>query len=196
VTRRLSPSTTGPRDFSSATKGFSLSRSEQRTTSVANVRRIGQPHQHGDLRAEAEHLGLEPVRVGVDGDGVSAGEPDRQGLPLLTPGAAVDILSEGKAGIERNEAMVRIIAVVTKKETEVVEYVVIEDSRPSDLEAFLETARAATRELAARYGLPNETLEIFDGSDRSVESLFRMFPNLKLTPRTARSSPRRPQERP
>jgi hypothetical protein len=33
-------------------------------------------------------------------------------------------------------------------------------------------------------------LELFDGSDRSLDSFFRMFPNLKLTPPSVRSKPR------
>jgi len=86
--------------------------------------------------------------------------------------------------------MMRVLAVITKADSEVVEYVVLEDSRYPSLDAFLAAARAETRELAARHGLPSEELELFDGSDRSVESFFRMFPNLKLTPRSVRSKPR------
>lgn len=76
---------------------------------------------------------------------------------------------------------------MTKTESRVVEYVVIDDRRYSTLENFLEAARNETGRLSARYGLPNEELELFDGSDRSEESFFRMFPNLKVTPFTRRS---------
>jgi len=88
--------------------------------------------------------------------------------------------------------MMRVIAVIAKKGSEIVEYVVIDDSRYQGSEAFLEAARSETQELAARHGLPNDDFELFDGSDRSVESFFRMFPNLKLTPRSVRSTPREP----
>jgi hypothetical protein len=93
--------------------------------------------------------------------------------------------------------MVRVLAVITKADSEVVEYVVLEDSHYPSLGAFLEAAHNETRDLAARHGLPNEELELFDGSDRSVESFFRMFPNLKLTSRSVRLEPRsrRPEER-
>jgi hypothetical protein len=86
--------------------------------------------------------------------------------------------------------MTRVLAVITKAGSEVIEYVALEDRRYPGLEAFLAAARRETRELSARYGLPNAELELFDGSDRSVESFFRMFPNLKVTPRTLRSQPR------
>jgi hypothetical protein len=91
--------------------------------------------------------------------------------------------------------MMRVIAVITKAGSEVVEYVVLEDGRYPSLDAFLEAARGETRDLAARHGLPNDELEQFDGSDRSVESFFHMFPNLKLTPRSVRSTPREPPAR-
>ncbi len=85
--------------------------------------------------------------------------------------------------------MIRVLAVIGKAESEVFEYVVLDDRRYSSLDEFLEAARRVTRELAARHGLPNDTLELFDGCDRSLESFFRMFPNLKLTSRTLRSEP-------
>jgi len=90
--------------------------------------------------------------------------------------------------------MMRVLAVITKANSEVVEYVVLDDSRFPSLDAFLGAARNETQELSARHGLPNDELELFDGSDRSVESFFRMFPNLKLTPRSVRSKPRDPQK--
>lgn len=83
--------------------------------------------------------------------------------------------------------MTRVLAVITKAGSEVMEYVTLEDGAFPTLEAFLDAARRETRELSTRYGLPNDELELFDGSDRSVESFFRMFPNLKVTPRTLRS---------
>lgn len=86
--------------------------------------------------------------------------------------------------------MMRVLAVITKAHGDVVDYVVLEDVRYPDTEAFLAAARDEARELAARHGLPNGDLELFDGSDRSVESFFRMFPNLKLTPRSVRSKAR------
>jgi len=86
--------------------------------------------------------------------------------------------------------MTRVLAVITKAGSEVIEYVALEDRRYPAPEAFLDAARRETRELSARHGLPNAELELFDGSDRSVESFFRMFPNLKVTPRTLRSQPR------
>jgi hypothetical protein len=86
--------------------------------------------------------------------------------------------------------MVRVLAVITKKNSEVVEYVVLEDQQYPGLDAFLDAARSETQELSKRHGLPNDNLELFDGSDRSLESFFRMFPNLKLTPRSVRSKPR------
>lgn len=85
--------------------------------------------------------------------------------------------------------MMRILAVITKAGSEVIEYVVIDDRRYSTAEAFLAAALDETRALSARHGLPNEELELFDGSDRSEESFFRMFPNLKRTPRSVRSEP-------
>ncbi|MBN2489618.1 MAG: hypothetical protein JXQ29_02070 [Planctomycetes bacterium] len=92
--------------------------------------------------------------------------------------------------------MMRVLAVITKAASEVVEYVVLDDARYPSLDAFLAAARDETRSLSARHGLPNEELELFDGSDRSVESFFRMFPNLKRTPRSVRVEPRhrRPEE--
>jgi hypothetical protein len=90
--------------------------------------------------------------------------------------------------------MMRVLAVITKAESKVIEDVVLEDSRYPSLDAFLVAARDETRELSARHGLPNDELELFDGSDRSVESFFRMFPNLRLTPRSVRSKPRDPQD--
>lgn len=84
----------------------------------------------------------------------------------------------------------RVLAVITKKENEVVEYVVLDDRGYPTPEAFLDAARVETRALAERHGLPNDRLELFDGSDRTVESFFRMFPNLKLTPHSVRSAPR------
>ena len=86
--------------------------------------------------------------------------------------------------------MTRVLAVITKKKSEVVEYVVLEDQRYPSLDAFLGAARSETQELSERHRLPNDELELFDGSDRSIESFFRMFPNLKLTPRSVRSKPR------
>lgn len=83
--------------------------------------------------------------------------------------------------------MVRVIAVITKRESEVVEYVVLDDRDYSSLEEFLKAARLETLELSERHSLPNDVLEIFDGSDRSLDSFFRMFPNLKLTPGTVSS---------
>ena len=85
--------------------------------------------------------------------------------------------------------MTRILAVITKAGSEVIEYVALEDHRYPTLQAFLDAARRETHELSTRYSLPNDELELFDGSDRSVESFFRMFPNLKRTPRTVRSEP-------
>jgi hypothetical protein len=84
-------------------------------------------------------------------------------------------------------AMVRVLAVITKKKSEVVEYVVLEDQRYPNLEAFLGAARVETEELSKRHRLPNDELELFDGSDRSLESFFRMFPNITLTPLSIRS---------
>jgi hypothetical protein len=86
--------------------------------------------------------------------------------------------------------MIRILAVITKVASEVVEYVVLDDGRYRELDSFLAAARDETRELSERHGLPNADLELFDGSDRSVESFFRMFPNLKLTPRSVRAESR------
>jgi hypothetical protein len=86
--------------------------------------------------------------------------------------------------------MTRVLAVITKAGSEVIEYVALEDRGYPTLEAFLDAARRETHELSTRHGLPNAELELFDGSDRSVESFFRMFPNLKVTPRTLRSQPR------
>ena len=86
--------------------------------------------------------------------------------------------------------MMRVLAVITKKNGEVVEYVVLEDQRYPSLDAFLGVTRSETQELSKRHGLPNDNLELFDGSDRSLESFFRMFPNLKLTPRSVRSKPK------
>ena len=83
--------------------------------------------------------------------------------------------------------MVRVIAVITKRESEVVEYVVLDDRDYSSLAGFLKAARLETLELSERHSLPNDALEIFDGSDRSLDSFFRMFPNLKLTPGTVGS---------
>jgi len=88
--------------------------------------------------------------------------------------------------------MVRVLAVITKAGSEVIEYVVLNDRLYPSLDPFLEAARRETLELSARHGLPNDRLELFDGSDRSVESLFRMFPNLKVTGRSVRSEPREP----
>lgn len=90
----------------------------------------------------------------------------------------------------------RVLAVITKAGSEVVEYAVLDDRHYSTVEAFLAAARDETRSLSARHGLPNENLELFDGSDRSVDSFFRMFPNLKLTARSVRTEPRsrRPEE--
>lgn len=85
--------------------------------------------------------------------------------------------------------MIRVIAAVTKRGSEIVEYVVLDDRDYSSLEIFLEAARLESLELSKRHFLPNDTLEIFDGSDRSLDSFFRMFPNLKLTPQTVRSKP-------
>ena len=90
--------------------------------------------------------------------------------------------------------MMRVLAVITKAESEVIEYVVLEDNRFPSLDAFLVTARKETEQLSACHGLPNDDLELFDGSDRSVESFFRMFTNLKLTPRLVRPKPRDPQD--
>jgi len=83
--------------------------------------------------------------------------------------------------------MVRVLAVVAKSDQEVLEYVVLEDRLYPNFDSFLEAARRETRELSARHGLPNDRLELFDGCDRSVESLFRMFPNLKWTARSVRA---------
>jgi hypothetical protein len=80
--------------------------------------------------------------------------------------------------------MVRVLAVITKKKSEVVEYVVLEDQQYSSLDAFLVAAHSETLELSKRHRLPNDELELFDGSDRSLDSFFRMFPNLKLTSRS------------
>jgi hypothetical protein len=85
--------------------------------------------------------------------------------------------------------MTRVLAVITKAGSEVIEYVALEDRGYPTQEVFLDAARRKTRELSTRYSLPNGELELFDGSDRSVESFFRMFPNLKLTPSTVRSQP-------
>lgn len=85
--------------------------------------------------------------------------------------------------------MMRVLAVVTKAGGEVVEYVVLEDQRYPTVEAFLDAARGEAQALSERHDLPNDRLELFDGSDRSLESFFRMFPNLKLTPRSVRSPP-------
>lgn len=85
--------------------------------------------------------------------------------------------------------MMRVLAVITKAGGEVVEYTVLDDTRYPSLEAFLDAAREETRGLSARHSLPNGELELFDGSDRTVESFFRMFPNLKLTPRSLRLEP-------
>jgi len=82
--------------------------------------------------------------------------------------------------------MIRILAVITKAGGEVVEYVVIDDRRYAAREDFLEAARHETGRLASRHALPNDRLELFDGADRSEESFFRMFPNLKVTAATAR----------
>ncbi len=90
---------------------------------------------------------------------------------------------------ECEAAMVRVLAVISKERSEVLEFLALEDRRYPSADAFLEAARNATRDLWMRYGLPNDELELFDGSDRSVESFFRMFPNLKLTPRSKRSVP-------
>jgi len=90
---------------------------------------------------------------------------------------------------ECEAAMVRVLAVITKEKSEVIEYLVLEDRRYPSLDAFLASARSETRELSMRYRLPNDELELFDGSDRSVESFFQMFPNLKLTPLSRRSEP-------
>ena len=86
--------------------------------------------------------------------------------------------------------MIRVLAVITKARSEVVEYIVLDDGLYPSLDAFLDAARSETLELSARHNLPNDTLELFDGGDRSVESFFRMFPNLKLTPGSVRSKPR------
>jgi len=86
--------------------------------------------------------------------------------------------------------MIRILAVVRKANSEVVEYVTLEDRRYPILQGFLDAALRETQDLSTRYRLPNDELELFDGSDRSVESFFQMFPNLKVTPRTVRSQPR------
>jgi hypothetical protein len=86
--------------------------------------------------------------------------------------------------------MIRVIAVITQKESEVIEYVVFDDRDYSSLDAFLGAALIETLELSKRHLLPNAELEIFDGSDRSLESFFRMFPNLKLTARTVYTKPR------
>jgi hypothetical protein len=83
--------------------------------------------------------------------------------------------------------MIRILAIITKAGSEVVEYVVIDDRRYATTEDFLAAARHETGRLSFRHGLPNNDLELFDGSDRSEESFFRMFPSLKVTPSTARS---------
>jgi hypothetical protein len=85
--------------------------------------------------------------------------------------------------------MVRVIAVITKNESEIVEYIVLDDRNYGDIKDFLDAARLETLELSKRHRLPNDVLEVFDGSDRSLDSFFRMFPNLKLTPRTVRSKP-------
>ncbi|MGQ9588971.1 MAG: hypothetical protein ACUVYA_01610 [Planctomycetota bacterium] len=66
--------------------------------------------------------------------------------------------------------MMRVLAVVTKAGGEIVEYVVLEDRRYPTVEAFLDAARREAQAL-------------------SEESFFRMFPNLKLTPRSVRSQP-------
>ena len=87
--------------------------------------------------------------------------------------------------------MMRVLAVITKKKSEIVEYVVLEDRQYRDLEALIDAARSETEELYERHSLPNDELELFDGSDRSLESFFQMFPNLKLTPRSVRSKTRR-----
>ncbi len=88
--------------------------------------------------------------------------------------------------------MVRVLAVVSKADNEVFDYVVLDERLYASLDSFLESARRETRELWKRHALPNDRLELFDGSDRSVESLFRMFPNLKLTSRSVRTEPRKP----
>jgi len=85
--------------------------------------------------------------------------------------------------------MIRVVAVITKKENEVVEYLVIDDQHFPSLEAFVDAACLESLALSNRYFLPNDVLELFDGSDRSLDSFFRMFPNLKLTSRTVRSEP-------
>lgn len=85
--------------------------------------------------------------------------------------------------------MMRVLAVVTKAGGEIVEYVVLEDRRYPTVEAFLDAARREAQALSERHELPNDSFELFDGSDRSLESFFRMFPNLKLTPRSVRSQP-------
>lgn len=89
--------------------------------------------------------------------------------------------------------MMRVLAVIAKKTGEILEYVVLDDSRYAGLEDFLAAAREEARELSVRHGLPHAELELFDGSDRSLASFFRMFPNLKLTPRSVRSEPRTPR---
>jgi len=85
--------------------------------------------------------------------------------------------------------MIRVVAVITKKDSEVVEYIVIDNRAYSSLETFLAAARLESLALSKRHFLPNDALEIFDGSDRSLDSFFRMFPNLKLTSRTVRTEP-------
>lgn len=85
--------------------------------------------------------------------------------------------------------MTRVLAVITKAGSEVIEYIALEDHGYPTWEAFLDAARRETAELSTRHGLPNAELELFDGSDRSVESFFRMFPNLKRTSGTVRSKP-------
>jgi len=85
--------------------------------------------------------------------------------------------------------MMRVLAVITKAASEIVEYAVLDDRRYPTPKAFLDAARDETLKLAARYGLPNEELELFDGSDRTEESFFLMFPNLKRTSRSVRSEP-------
>jgi hypothetical protein len=85
--------------------------------------------------------------------------------------------------------MMRVLAIITKARSEIVEYVVLEGERYPSVDAFLEATRKETQALSKRHRLPNDRLELFDGSDRTLESFFKMFPNLKLTPRSVRAKP-------
>ncbi len=83
--------------------------------------------------------------------------------------------------------MVRILAVITKEQGEVIEYTVLDRAAYATADALLDAVRDESARLSKRHGLPHPDRELFEGGARSVEGFFRMFPNLKLTARSLRT---------